>query len=84
MSNSIFYIIMIFAGVGLAAILTWYFILSKRLNKEDLKYIKELKKGTQNNQYSLDVISQKLYVFYTKMPIIRTYLAKLRRRLEII
>ncbi len=84
MSDSLFYIIMAVAGVALLGIMIWYVILSKRLSKDDLKYIKELKKGTENNTFSLDVIYQKLYVFYTKVPFIKRYLAKLRRRLEII
>lgn len=84
MSNSLFYSIIAVAGLGLLVIMAWYFILSKRYSKEDLKYIKELKKGTENNTFSLDVIYQKLYVFYTRIPFLKRYLAKLRRRLEII
>ena len=48
------------------------------------QYIKELKKGTETNNFSTDVLYQKLYVFYTKIPFIKRYLSKLRRRLEII
>ena len=84
MNDSLFYIIIAVAGIGLLGIMIWYYLISKRMNKEDLKYIKELKKGTENTGYSLDVIYQKLYVFYTKIPFIKRYLAKLRRRLEII
>ena len=84
MNDSFFYFIMIIAGVGLGAIMAFYFILSKKMNKDDLKYIKELKKGTEKTGLSLDVIYQKLYVFYTKIPFIKRYLAKLRRRLDII
>ncbi len=84
MNDSLFYIIIAVAGIGLLGIMIWYYLISKRMNKEDLKYIKELKKGTENTGYSLDVIYQKLYVFYTKIPFVKRYLAKLRRRLEII
>ena len=84
MSDSLFYLIIAIAGAGLFGIIIWYIMLSKRFSKEDLKYIKELKKGTENNTFSLDVIFQKLYVFYTRIPFIKRYLAKLRRRLEII
>lgn len=84
MGDSLFYVIIAVAGIGLFGIMIWYYLISKRMNKEDLKYIKELKKGTENTGYSLDVIYQKLYVFYTKIPFIKRYLAKLRRRLEII
>ena len=84
MSDSMFYIIMAIAGVALFVIMVFYFMLSKRYSKEDLKYIKELKKGTEQNTFSPDVLYQKLYVFYTKFPFIKRYLSKLRRRLEII
>ena len=84
MSDSLFYIVVTIAGVALFVVMIWYFLLSKKLNKDDIKYINELKKGTQNNAFSLDVIYQKLYVFYTRIPFLKRYLAKLRRRLEII
>ena len=84
MSSSFLYIIMGVAGAGLLVIIIWYFLLLRKVNKEDLKLIRELKKDTQNNKLSLEVISQKLYVFYNKIPFIKRYLTKLRRRLEII
>ena len=84
MSDSLFYIIIGVAGIGLLGVMVWYFLLSKRLNKEELKYAKELRKGTKQNTFSLDIIYQQLYVFYTRIPFLKRYLAKLRRRLEII
>ena len=84
MSDALFYIIIGIAGVGLFGIMVWYFLSAKRLTKEDLKYINELKKGTENKSFSLDVTYQKLYVFYTKVPFLKRYLSKLRRRLEIL
>jgi len=84
MSDSLFYIIMAVAGVLLFGIMIVYFVLSKKMSKEDLKYIKELKKGTENAGFSTDVLYQKLYVFYTRIPFLKRYLTKLRRRLEII
>ena len=84
MSNSFFYIIIGVAGLGLFGIMVWYFLLSRRLSSEDMKYIRELKKDTESQSFSLDVLYQKLYVFYTKIPFLKRYLAKLRRRLEII
>ncbi len=84
MNDTIFYIVIAVAGIGLLGILIWYFILSKSINKADLKYAKELKKGTEKNTFSLDILYQKLYVFYTKIPFVKRYLAKLRRKLEIL
>ena len=84
MSNSFSYIIIAIAAVALFGIIIAYFMLNKKYNKEDLKYIKELQKGTEQNTFSLDVIFQKLYVFYTRVPFLKRYLSKLRRRLEIL
>ena len=84
MGGTSFYLLIGLATIGLIAVLIMYFILNKKMNKEDLAYIKELKKGTENKGYSLDVVYQKLYVFYTKIPFLKRYLAKLRRRLEIL
>ena len=84
MNDTLFYIIIGIAGIGLLGILIWYFILSKSVSKADIKYAKELKKGTEKHTFSLDVIYQKLYVSYTKIPFLKRYLAKLRRKLEIL
>ena len=84
MSDSLFYIIIAIAGVGLLGIMAWYFIISKSVNRAAMKYAKELKKGTEKNTFSMEIIYQKLYVSYTKIPFINRYLAKLRRKLEII
>ena len=84
MSDSLFYIIIGVAGIGLLGIMAWYFVLSKRINKDEMKYARELQKGTKQNTFSMEIIYQQLYVFYTRIPFIKRYLAKLRRRLEII
>lgn len=84
MSDTMFYIIIAVAGIGLLGILIWYFILSKSINKSNLKLAKELKQGTEKQTFSLDIWYQKLYVFYTKIPFVKRYLAKLRRKLEIL
>ncbi len=71
--------------VGLFAIIILvYFILMKRMNQSDVKKAMALRAGTKANTFSADVIYQKLYMFYIKIPGIKRYLIKLRRRLEII
>ena len=84
MGDSFFYMIIGIAVIGLVAVVIGYFVLSKTMNKEDIKYARELKKGSEGNKFSLDILYQKLYVFYTRIPFVKRYLAKLRRRLEII
>ena len=47
MNDSLFYIIIAVAGIGLLGIMIWYYLISKRMNKEDLKYI-----NIQRNRYN--------------------------------
>ena len=84
MSNQIILYIM-GGSVGLLVILVAvYFILNKKNNSDDRKYLKELRQGTKENKYSSEVIYQKLYLKYIKIPLLNRYLLKLRRRLEVI
>ena len=71
--------------VGIFAIIVIaYYVLYKLMNKEDAKYARQLKRGSESNSFSAEVIYQKLYVIYYKIPFLKRYLIKLRRRLEII
>ena len=84
MSNQILYLIMGLAGVAFVVILLLYFIVSKKMNKSEYKKIQKLQQGTKENNFSMEVLYQKLYVTYIKFPFIKRYILKLRRRLEII
>ena len=84
MSEQMLYIIIgasvaMFVIVGIA-----YYILTKKMQKSDYKKIQKLQKGTKSNEFSAEVIYQKLYLFYIKIPFVKRYLLKLRRRLEIL
>ena len=57
---------------------------NKRMQKSDYKRIKQLQQGTKASNYSSEILFQKLYITYTKIPFIKRYIFKLRRRLEII
>ena len=73
------------ASVGiLILIIIAYFILSKKMNKSEYKRIQRLQQGTKEKKFSTEVLYQKLYVTYIKIPFIKRYILKLRRRLEII
>jgi len=69
---------------ALVVIVIAYIFVNKALNKGDRKYLRELRQGTKVNKYSSEVLYQKLYMIYVKVPGIKRYLLKLRRRLEII
>ena len=84
MPNNILYIVL-GGSVGLfVLIVIAYLIMKKQMNKSDYKKIQSLQKGTKENKFSLEVLYQKLYLSYIKIPFIKRYLFKLRRRLEII
>ena len=61
-----------------------YFILQKKMGQSEYKRIQKLQEGTQSNTFSLEILYQKLYLTYIKVPGLRRYILKLRRRLEII
>lgn len=74
------------AGVGglFVLIVIAYIILSKKMKSSDAMQIKQLRKGTQESKFSLEILYQKLYVIYIKMAFLKRYVFKIRRRLEII
>lgn len=72
-------------SIGLLVILgIAYFIMSKQMQKSEYKKIKDLQRGTKVSNYSSEVLLQKLYLAYIKIPFIKRYVLKIRRRLEII
>ena len=84
MSNQTIYIIM---GVSIALMVIIgiaYFIMNKKMQKSDYKKIQKLQRGTKSNAFSTEVMYQKLYLTYVKIPFVKRYLLKLRRRLEIL
>lgn len=68
----------------LAIIIVAYVIIIKFTDKSDLKYAKTLREGTKNSGATKELFYQKLYMQYMKIPLVRRYLIKFRRRLEII
>ena len=67
-------------GVAIVA----YVILAKKMGKSEYAKIRKLQQGTKSSEFSLDVLYQKLYITFIKIPFIKRYLYKLRRRLEIL
>ena len=84
MSNNVIYIILGITGGLFALIIVAYLIIRSKANKGDMKKIRQLRAGTKQNKYSMDVIYQKLYNFYTSVPVFKRYVLKIRRKLEII
>ncbi len=84
MSNQILYIIMGISVVAMVVIGIIYYILSKKMQKSEYKRIQKLQQGTKAEGFSSEVIYQKLYLTYRKIPFLKRYVLKLRRRLEIL
>ena len=82
MSNQILYYMMGIVGGLFALIVVAYFVIRSKTDKGDMKKIRQLREGTKQNKYSM--VYQKLYNFYTAVPIFKRYVLKIRRKLEII
>ena len=64
------------AGVGVIfmGIVVAYVILSKKLKASDTMQIKQLREGTQEKNFSFEILYQKLYTMYIKNPFTKRYL----------
>lgn len=83
MSENIIMYILAGSGALLVLIIIAYLIIRKTLNKGDAQTIRKLKEGTEQKKFSTEILYQKLYVYFLKIPVIKRYTLKIRRRLEI-
>lgn len=60
-----------------------YLIIRRQLKKSDAMKIQQLRVNTKQSSFSPSVLYQKLYVLYIRIPVVKRYMLKLRRRLEI-
>ena len=84
MSNQVIFIIM---GVSVALMVVIgiaYYIMNKKMQKSAYKKIQNLQRGTKASAFSSEIMYQKLYIFFSRVPFIKRYVLKLRRRLEIL
>ena len=84
MSSQLFLYLAIGAVVIFAGIVVAYLILKKKMESSGIREIQQLRAGTEEKKFSSEVLYQKLYITYLKIPFIKRYLLKVRRRLEII
>ena len=84
MDNTMIYYIMGGAAGLFVLIVLAYYILSKKMQKSEYKRIQRLQEGTRQSNFSTEILFQKLYLTYIKIPFLKRYVLKLRRRLEII
>ncbi len=83
-SNQIIYYLMGGTAAAFVIIILFYVILSKKMQTSEYKKIQRLQQGTKEKKFSSEVLFQKLYLTYIKIPFIKRYVLKIRRRLEII
>ena len=84
MDNQVIFYIMGGAAAAFVIVILMYYVLSKNMQKSEYKKIQKLQQGTKERKFSAEVLYQKLYLAYVKIPFIKRYALKLRRRLEII
>jgi len=84
MSNETLLYMMIGVIVLFLLVIIVYYFLSKRMKSSNVVRVQQLREGTKSDSFSTDVLFQKLYIFYRKVPLLKRYVLKLRRRLEII
>ena len=82
-NNMLLYVIYAVGGIFVFIVIA-FLILNKKMGKSDYQKIKKLRQGTETEKFSAEVMYQKLYITYSKIPFIKSYIMKLRRRLEII
>ena len=84
MSNNLIFYLMGGSAAAFIVIIIFYFMISKKMQKSEYKRIQQLQKGTKQSKFSAEILLQKLYLTYVKIPFIKRYALKIRRRLEII
>ena len=83
-NSQIIYYIMGGSAALFVIIIFLYFLLSKKMQTSEYKRIQRLQQGTKEKKSFSEILFQKLYLTYIKIPFIRRYVLKIRRRLEII
>ena len=84
MSRDILMYFLIGVGVLFVIIIIAYLMLKRKLQSSGIREIQKLRAGTKEKKFTKEMLYQKLYVKYLKIPFIKRYLLKIRRRLEII
>ena len=82
-SNMLLYVIYGIGGIFVFIVVA-FLVLNKKMGKSDYQKIKKLRKGTESDRFSTEIMYQKIYITFSKIPFLKSYLLKLRRRLEII
>ena len=77
------YFMLATAGIFVAIVIAYYIIRKKTMSK-DTMYVASLVEGTKESNFSMEVFYQKFYMFCVRIPFLRRYTLKIRRRIEIV
>ena len=81
-------LILIYCLVGAIVCLIIAFLMlqlkQKKMYGKEMKKIKALRQGVKQKSFDVDILFQKLYIYYVKIPFLKTYLKKMRRKIEIL
>lgn len=83
MSSQILLYIMGITGGLFALIIVAFFLLKKRQGATNSQ-LRKLQETTKENKFNSEIMYQKMYIIFSKIPGIKRYLLKMRRKLEII
>ena len=78
MSNELLMYLMIGVVALFGVVIIAYVMISKKMQSSEIRQIRQLREGTEKSSLSLDIVYQKLYIAYTKIPLVKRYLLKLR------
>ena len=84
MNDDMLLYLMMGVGALFLVIIVAYLIIKNRNQNSEIAQIRKLQEGTKEKSFSLEILYQKLYIFYLRTPFLKRYLLKLRRRLAII
>lgn len=84
MNNDMLLYLMVGAGALFLFIVIAYLVIKNKNQNSEIAQIRKLQQGTKEKSFSLEILYQKLYMFYLKTPFLKRYILKLRRRLAII
>ena len=82
-SDILLYLILGTLGI-LAIVIVVFFILKNKMQTKNSRYRASLVEGTKTDAFSMEIFYQKFYIKCSKIPLLKRYLLKLRRRLEVL
>ena len=78
MSNQMLFYIMGISGGLFVFIIIAYFAIQKTLNKSDIKRIRQLTQGTKEKSFTSEILYQKLYIYFIRIPFLERYVNTLK------